>query len=86
MCAVRRKAAHQPRGAPAPHATLKSQFAPVAETLSFYVAQDDFWYENKMALIEERFISSPKTSVVFTDGDVVDEDFASNWISTMGNV
>jgi glycosyltransferase involved in cell wall biosynthesis len=40
----------------------------------FLCDQDDFWYENKIALIEDRFISSPKTSVVFTDGDVVDEN------------
>lgn len=40
----------------------------------FLCDQDDVWYPNKMALIEERFTTDSGVSVVFTDADVVDQD------------
>ncbi len=40
----------------------------------FLCDQDDVWYPNKIALIEERFINDPAAGIVFTDADVVDQD------------
>jgi glycosyltransferase involved in cell wall biosynthesis len=40
----------------------------------FLCDQDDVWYPDKIALIEERFINDPATGLVFTDADVVDQD------------
>ncbi len=40
----------------------------------FLCDQDDVWYPDKIALMEERFINEPKTGMVFTDADVVDQD------------
>lgn len=40
----------------------------------FLCDQDDVWYANKIAAIEERFINAPGTGAVFTDADVVDQD------------
>jgi glycosyltransferase involved in cell wall biosynthesis len=40
----------------------------------FLCDQDDVWYSNKIALIEERFIDNPDAGAVFTDADVVDEN------------
>jgi glycosyltransferase involved in cell wall biosynthesis len=40
----------------------------------FLCDQDDVWYPNKIALIEERFINDPGTGAVFTDADVVDQE------------
>ena len=40
----------------------------------FLCDQDDVWYPNKIALIEERFINDPTAGIVFTDADVVDQD------------
>ena len=40
----------------------------------FLCDQDDVWYPNKIALIEERFINNPAAGIVFTDADVVDQD------------
>jgi glycosyltransferase involved in cell wall biosynthesis len=40
----------------------------------FLCDQDDIWYPNKIALIEEHFINNPDVGAVFTDADVVDEN------------
>lgn len=40
----------------------------------FLCDQDDVWYPDKMALIEERFINDPGAGAVFTNADVVDQD------------
>lgn len=40
----------------------------------FLCDQDDVWYPDKIALIEERFINDPKVGAVFTNADVVDQD------------
>ena len=40
----------------------------------FLCDQDDVWYPEKMARMEERFISDPEAGAVFTDADVVDQD------------
>lgn len=40
----------------------------------FLCDQDDVWYQQKIALIEERFINDPGAGAVFTDADVVDQD------------
>ncbi|MEO7559096.1 MAG: glycosyltransferase family 2 protein [Nitrosospira sp.] len=40
----------------------------------FLCDQDDVWYEQKIAVIEERFINDPEVGAVFTDADVVDQD------------
>jgi glycosyltransferase involved in cell wall biosynthesis len=40
----------------------------------FLCDQDDVWYPNKIALIEEQFINDPGTGAVFTDADVVDQE------------
>src|SRR5690606_19224477 len=40
----------------------------------FLCDQDDVWYPEKMARIEERFVRKPGTGAVFTDADVVDEN------------
>ena len=40
----------------------------------FLCDQDDVWYPNKIALIQERFIARPDAGAVFTNGDVVDEN------------
>lgn len=40
----------------------------------FLCDQDDAWYPNKMALIEERFTTDFGVGLVFTDADVVDQD------------
>ena len=39
----------------------------------FLCDQDDVWREDKLAVIERAFISSPQTGLVFSDGEVVDE-------------
>ncbi|MDN5882042.1 MAG: glycosyltransferase family 2 protein [Nitrosospira sp.] len=40
----------------------------------FLCDQDDVWYPDKIALIEERFMNDPGVGAVFTDADVVDQD------------
>ena len=40
----------------------------------FLCDQDDVWYPEKMARMEERFVSDPEAGAVFTDADVVDQD------------
>ena len=40
----------------------------------FLCDQDDVWYSNKIALVEERFVNNPDVGAVFTDADVVDEN------------
>jgi glycosyltransferase involved in cell wall biosynthesis len=40
----------------------------------FLCDQDDVWYPQKMARMEERFISDPEAGAVFTDADIVDQD------------
>lgn len=45
-----------------------------AGDIIFLCDQDDVWYRDKIALIEERFISDPGVGAVFTDADVVDQD------------
>lgn len=40
----------------------------------FLCDQDDVWYPDKMALIEECFINDPEAGAVFTDADVVDHN------------
>jgi glycosyltransferase involved in cell wall biosynthesis len=40
----------------------------------FLCDQDDVWYPDKIALIEERFINCPAVGAVFTDATVVDEE------------
>ncbi len=40
----------------------------------FLCDQDDVWYPDKIALMEERFINDPEAGIVFTDADVVDQD------------
>lgn len=40
----------------------------------FLCDQDDIWYRNKIALIEERFLHHPSAGAIFTDADVVNED------------
>lgn len=40
----------------------------------FLCDQDDVWYPDKIALIEERFINDPAAGAVFTNADVVDQD------------
>lgn len=39
----------------------------------FLCDQDDVWYPEKIALIEQKFNDNPDTGAVFSDGDVVDE-------------
>ena len=36
--------------------------------------QDDIWHPEKLALIEEVFAAQPETALVFTNGEVVDEN------------
>ncbi|ODT74361.1 MAG: glycosyl transferase [Nitrosomonadales bacterium SCN 54-20] len=43
----------------------------------FLCDQDDVWHVNKIALIKERFISSPDVGAVFTDANIVDENLHS---------
>jgi glycosyltransferase involved in cell wall biosynthesis len=40
----------------------------------FLCDQDDVWYPDKIAVIEERFNSAPSIGAVFTEADVVDEN------------
>src|SRR5688500_1720476 len=40
----------------------------------FLCDQDDVWYPEKIACIEERFINKHEVGAVFTDEDVVDEN------------
>ncbi len=40
----------------------------------FLCDQDDIWYPDKIAVIEERFSRAPSIGAVFTEADVVDED------------
>ncbi len=40
----------------------------------FLCDQDDIWYPDKIACIEEQFVRNPETGAVFTDADVVDQD------------
>lgn len=40
----------------------------------FLCDQDDIWREDKLAVIERAFSSSPQTGLVFSDGEVVDEN------------
>lgn len=40
----------------------------------FLCDQDDVWYPDKIAVIEERFNSAPSIGAVFTEADVVDQD------------
>ena len=40
----------------------------------FLCDQDDIWYPDKMARIEEQFVHNPEVGAVFTDADVVDQD------------
>src|SRR4051794_11685941 len=47
----------------------------------FLCDQDDVWYPQKLALMEERFINNPRVGAVFSDGDVVDES-----LRTMGRM
>src|SRR5690349_6024675 len=41
-------------------------------TIIFLCDQDDVWYPEKVALMEECFIDHPEAGAVFSDGDVVD--------------
>jgi len=40
----------------------------------FLCDQDDVWYPDKIARMEEEFIGDPQAGAVFTDADVVDQD------------
>lgn len=40
----------------------------------FLCDQDDVWYPDKMARIEERLVQDPRAGAAFTDADVVGED------------
>jgi glycosyltransferase involved in cell wall biosynthesis len=40
----------------------------------FLCDQDDVWYPDKIASMEERFTEDPEAGAVFTDADVVDQD------------
>jgi glycosyltransferase involved in cell wall biosynthesis len=40
----------------------------------FLCDQDDVWYPDKIARMEERFADDPEAGAVFTDADVVDQD------------
>ena len=40
----------------------------------FLCDQDDVWYPDKIALIEERFINDPGVGAVFSNADVVDQE------------
>jgi len=40
----------------------------------FLCDQDDVWYPEKIALIEERFVDNIEIGAVFTDADLVDQD------------
>ena len=40
----------------------------------FLCDQDDVWYPDKIARMEERFTEDPEAGAVFTDADVVDQD------------
>lgn len=40
----------------------------------FLCDQDDIWYPDKVALIEQHFFNNQQVGAVFSDGDVVDED------------
>ncbi len=40
----------------------------------FLCDQDDSWYPDKVAQIEQHFINHPDAGAVFTDGDVVDKE------------
>src|SRR6266403_4467807 len=40
----------------------------------FLCDQDDVWREDKLGVIERAFVSSPQTGLVFSEGEVVDEN------------
>jgi len=43
----------------------------------FLCDQDDVWYPDKIARIEECFVNNPKAGAVFTDADIVDQNLQS---------
>ena len=43
----------------------------------FLCDQDDIWYPDKIARIEESFVNNPEAGAVFTDADIVNQDLQS---------
>lgn len=43
----------------------------------FLCDQDDVWYPDKIARIEECFVNNPEAGAVFTDANIVDQDLQS---------